>query len=122
MLAINGMPDHIHMLFGYRDTQLIPELIQYVKGYSSKWINENRFCPGQFRWQEGYGGFAVARQDLDRYIKGQEAHHNKISFREEFLRILKEQQIEFDEKYLFHNPIEHEYQGNNPGSVTPLRG
>jgi len=58
LLAINGMPDHINILIGYRPAQSLPDLMQDVKGSSSKWINEKRFVPGRLSWQEGYGAFS----------------------------------------------------------------
>src|SRR6478735_2863169 len=53
LLAINTMPDHIHILTGFRPTQSLSDLMQDVKGSSSKWINDNNLCPGRFQWQGG---------------------------------------------------------------------
>ncbi len=58
LLAINGMPDHIHILFGMRPTQSLSDLMRAVKGDSSKWINDKRVMMGRFSWQEGYGAFS----------------------------------------------------------------
>ena len=58
VIAINGMPDHVHILIGLRPTQSISELMQKVKGDSSKWINQKGFVLGKFSWQEGYGAFS----------------------------------------------------------------
>ena len=58
LLAINGVEDHIHILIGLRPKQSISDLMQDVKGGSSKWINDNKFTLGRFEWQEGYGAFS----------------------------------------------------------------
>jgi len=58
LLAINGMPDHIHLFVGMRPTQSVSDLLQDIKGSSSKWINDNKLVKGKFEWQEGYGAFS----------------------------------------------------------------
>ena len=83
VLAINGMPDHVHILFGMRPTQSLSELMQDVKGDSSKWINQNRLVKGKFSWQEGYGAFSYSKSHVDRvikYILNQEKHHIRKTF------------------------------------------
>jgi REP element-mobilizing transposase RayT len=69
VLAINGMPDHVHIIFGMRPTQSLSELLQDVKGDSSRWINENKFTSGKFSWQEGYGAFSYSKSQLNAVIK-----------------------------------------------------
>lgn len=72
MLQINGMSDHIHLLIGMRPTQSVSSLVQNVKTESSKWINDNKFCPQHFAWQEGYGAFSYSKShvpDVIRYIQ-----------------------------------------------------
>ena len=108
LLAINGMPDHIHIFIGMRPTQSISDLLQDIKGSSSKWINEKKFLKLKFEWQEGYGAFSYSKshvKDVIRYIQNQENHHKKESFREEYLNFLKAFEIEFDERYIFVDPI-----------------
>src|SRR5690349_4500581 len=61
VIAINGMSDHIHILFGMRPNQSLSDLMQDVKASSSKWINEKRFVRGKFSWQEGYGAFSYSK-------------------------------------------------------------
>jgi putative transposase len=103
-IIINGMPDHIHVLFGLRPSQSISDLMQDIKGSSSKWINEKGFVKGRFSWQEGYGAFSYSKTDLPRvinYIKIQQEHHSKKTFIEEYNELLKELNIDFDEKYIF---------------------
>jgi REP element-mobilizing transposase RayT len=104
MIAINGMPDHIHLLIGMRPTQSISELLQDIKGSSSKWINEKKFIKSRFEWQEGYGVFSYGKSQIKNvinYIENQEEHHKKKTFREEYLEFLKIFEIDFDEKYIF---------------------
>ena len=68
LLAINGMPDHVHILFGLRPSQSVSDLMQDIKGSSSKWINENKISKGGFKWQEGYGAFAYNKAQLKNVI------------------------------------------------------
>ena len=104
LLAINGMPDHIHILFGMRPNQSLSDLMQDVKGSSSKWINEKGFVKGKFSWQEGYGAFSYSKSQLNQvvdYINKQEEHHKQKTFLEEYKDFLDAFKIEYDEKYLF---------------------
>ena len=104
MLQINSMPDHIHILIGMRPYQSISSLIQNIKTESCKWVNENKFTPSRFSWQEGYGAFSYSKSQLPRvirYIENQETHHKKVSFLEEYRNLLDAFEIEYDERYLF---------------------
>lgn len=104
LLAINGMSDHIHILIGLRPTQSISDLMQDIKGGSSKWINLKKFLKVKFEWQEGYGAFSYSKSQITniiQYIKNQENHHRAKSFREEYLEILKEFEIDYNENYIF---------------------
>jgi len=104
LLCINGMPDHIHILFGMRPTQSLSDLMQDIKGDSSRWINENKFVAGKFSWQEGYGAFSYSKSQLTsiaEYIDNQVKNHSKTTFIEEYKKILKELDIEYDERYVF---------------------
>lgn len=108
LLAINGMPDHIHIFIGMRPTQSISDLLQDIKGSSSKWINDKKFLKVKFEWQEGYGAFSYAKSQVDtviNYIKNQEQHHTQKNFREEYLEFLKLYEIDFDERYIFKEPM-----------------
>lgn len=105
LLSIYAMTDHIHVFFGLRPSQCIADLMRDVKAFSSKWINDQRFLTTRFEWQEGYGAFSYSRQQISQvitYIEGQELHHRKISFRDEFRQLLKEFDIAYDEKYIFY--------------------
>ncbi|SDL76644.1 Transposase IS200 like [Salinimicrobium catena] len=107
MIIINGMADHLHILVGMRPNQSISDLLQDIKGSSSKWINEQKLTNKKFAWQEGYGAFSYSKQQIPRiisYIANQEEHHLKRSFRKEYLRFLQENSIEYDERYIFNDP------------------
>ncbi|GMQ31294.1 IS200/IS605 family transposase [Algoriphagus confluentis] len=104
VLAINGMPDHVHILIGMRPTQSLSELMQDVKGDSSKWINQKKFTKGKFSWQEGFGAFSYSKSHINQvidYIKNQEEHHKKWSFLEEYRTLLEKFEVEFDQRYIF---------------------
>ena len=86
LLAINGMPDHIHVFFEMRSSQSLSDLLQDIKGDSSKWLNQKGFVNGRFSWQEDYGAFSYGKSQVNNvidYIKNQEIHHQKITFIEE---------------------------------------
>lgn len=103
LIAINGMPNHIHIAVGYKPHQLIPDLLQDIKANSSKWINEKKFVRGKFNWQAGYGAFSFSHSHLDavvKYIINQEQHHKRKTFKEEYLDMLKKYNVQFDEKYI----------------------
>ncbi len=109
LLAINGMPDHIHVFFGMRPTQSLSNLMQDIKGDSSKWINNKGLINSRFSWQEGYGAFSYNKSSVDcviDYIKNQEVHHRKKTFTEEYHEFLEKFEVDFDERYLFV-PIEY---------------
>ena len=108
MLQINSEPDHIHMLVGMRPHQDMSSLMQIIKSESTLKINDNKLCPGKFAWQEGFGAFSYSKKDVPnviRYIQNQEAHHKKKSFLDEYRAFLDEFEIEYDEKYLFIDPV-----------------
>jgi putative transposase len=104
MIIINGMPDHLHIAIGMRPTQSLSDLMQDIKGSSSKWINDNKLATGHFQWQEGYGAFSYNKSQLPRlieYIKNQKEHHSKKSLREEYIDFLEAFEVEYDERYIF---------------------
>ena len=107
MIAINTMPDHLHMFFGMRPHQSLSDLMRIVKGDSSEWINQQHLTQKSFRWQEGYGAFSYEKKMIDvvaAYIGNQELHHAKKLFREEYKELLNDFEIEYDEGYLFKDP------------------
>ncbi|MBE0637425.1 MAG: IS200/IS605 family transposase [Bacteroidales bacterium] len=104
LIAIGTMPDHIHIFIGYNLNHLIPKLVEEIKTSSNKWIKENELSNFKFDWQKGYGSFTNSKSQLDRvvkYILNQETHHKKKTFREEYLNILKNNEIEHKDEYLF---------------------
>ena len=108
LLAINGMPDHIHILVGMRPSQSASDLVQNIKANSSKWINEKKFLKVKFEWQEGYGAFSYSKshvQNVIKYIQNQEKKHQVKSFNEEYLDFLNAFEIDYDERYVFKDPI-----------------
>ncbi|MBS1586318.1 MAG: IS200/IS605 family transposase [Bacteroidetes bacterium] len=104
MLIVNGMPDHVHILFGMRPSQSLSNLLQDIKGDSSRWINERKFLKAKFSWQEGYGAFSYGRSQVSQviqYIERQEEHHKKKTFIEEYRAFLSAFEVPFDERYIF---------------------
>lgn len=103
-LAVNGYSDHVHVFFELPTTISISKVLQEIKSNSSKWINEQRLLPGKFSWQKGFGAFSYSRSQRNKvihYIINQESHHAKTNFRDEYLNLLKNNQIEFNNNYLF---------------------
>ncbi len=103
-IEIGGVEDHIHILLSLPATLPISKALQLIKGGSSKWIHETFPEHRLFAWQEEYGAFSVSVSQLDKttqYIKGQEEHHRRMTFQEEFLALLKKHRIEYDERYLW---------------------
>jgi REP element-mobilizing transposase RayT len=103
-LAVNGYKDHVHIFFEMQPTKSLSDIVRIVKANSSKWINENKIIKGHFSWQQGYGGFSYSRSqrhNVINYILNQEEHHNKKTFHEEYLDLLKSFEIDFDEQYVF---------------------
>ena len=104
LLAINSMPDHMHIFIGLNLSQSLSELMRLVKGDSSEFINKHSLTNRKFNWQEGYGDFSNSRSQIDavvKYIINQKQHHQKQTFREEYLEILKDYDINYDERYIF---------------------
>jgi putative transposase len=104
LLAIGGMPDHLHILVGLKPTIALSDLVRDVKANASKFINDQRWVLGRFEWQAGFGGFSYSRSQIDdvcQYILNQQQHHAKRSFKEEYLALLRKFDIHYDDKYLF---------------------
>ena len=103
-LAVGGWLDHVQAFFGLPPSKSISDVIRVVKANSSKWINEQKLVPGKFQWQEGYGAFSYARSQRDtviNYIMKQEEHHKLKTFREEYVGMLNNFEVSYEEKYLF---------------------
>ncbi len=104
LLSIFCMPDHTHLLIGLKPSIIISDLVRDIKAGSSKFINDKKLIKGKFSWQEGFGVFSYSRSQIDtviKYIQNQEKHHNKKSFKEEYIDFLEKFAVEYDEKYLF---------------------
>ena len=104
LIQINSMPDHVHILIGLTPDTAISDLVRDIKAHSSKFINQKRWVLGRFEWQEGFGAFSYARSQLNdivNYIKNQEKHHLKKTFREEYFEILELFKVAYEEKYVF---------------------
>src|SRR6266704_684951 len=103
-IEISGVEDHVHILLSLPATMAIAKALQLIKGGSSKWVHDTFPEHRLFAWQEKYGAFSVSECRVDaivQYIKGQEEHHRKMTFQEEFLTLLKKHRIEYDERYLW---------------------
>jgi putative transposase len=101
-LIINGSCDHVHMLVRVRPAHSAAEVARLVKTNSSRWVREKR--DPHFAWQTGYGVFSVSESSLaavTKYIAGQEEHHRKHSFQEEFVSFLKKNNVAYDERYIW---------------------
>ena len=104
MLAINGMPDHIHILIGMKPSCCLSDLVREIKKSSNSFVKEKGFSKYNFEWQEGYGAFSYSHSSLDNvieYINNQKEHHKKRSFKEEYINFLEKFNIEFKNEYLF---------------------
>ncbi len=109
LIAINSVPDHVHMFIGLNPRQSISELMRLVKGVSSEFINKHLFTKRKFQWQEGYGAFSNSRSQINnvvQYIQNQKEHHKEKGFREEYLKMLKDYEVEYDEKYIFNDLLD----------------
>ena len=107
LIEINCMPDHAHLLMGLRPSVALSDVVRDVKSDSSEFINRKRWIRGRFNWQEGFGAFSYSHSHLDsviRYIRNQEKHHAKKSFRSEYVTLLRKFDIAYDARYLFEFP------------------
>src|SRR6266487_7025155 len=104
LIAINGMPDHLHILIGLKPAMALADSVREIKADSANFINERKLVRGRFNWQEGYGAFSYGHSQLNtiiRYIQNQEKHHTRRSFKTEYLTLLRKFEIAFEEKYVF---------------------
>ena len=103
-VAIDGTGDHVHLLLWMPPTVSISETLRVLKTNSSRWVNRERGMKRDFAWQAGYGAFSVSHSNAPavvKYIRGQEKHHQRVSFQEEYLAFLKSNGIEYDERYIW---------------------
>jgi len=104
LLAANGTADHVHLLMRLPPRLALADAVRVVKTNSSRWVHQSRALRRRFQWQAGYGAFSVSQSNVPevvRYIRNQEQHHRRESFREELLAFLKRHGIEYDERYIW---------------------
>lgn len=104
MLAINGMPDHLHFFIGMKPSCCLSDLVREIKKSSNDFIKDKKFSKFKFQWQEGYGAFSYSHSNMDnviKYIVNQKEHHRNKTFKVEYMEFLKKFEIEFKEEYLF---------------------
>ncbi len=104
LLAAGGMPDHLHLLVSLDRQISVSDALREIKANSSRWIHESFPNLSRFGWQNGYSAFSVSFSQIEpvrHYIHNQERHHQKKTFREELLWLLKMHQVEFDQRYLW---------------------
>ena len=105
-ICINGTGNHVHMLFVLSKNHSLVKVMSTIKIASSRWLKTIGDRYKSFAWQLGYGAFSVCESIRERtinYIKNQEEHHKKRSFKDEYLQILKQHHIDFDIDYLFRD-------------------
>ena len=104
LLAIYCMSDHVHVLIGLMPYMALSDLVQVLKKESSNFINDKKWVVGRFNWQEGYGYFSHSHSELDtvvKYVLNQKEHHKKKSFEQEFMKILKDFDVEIGKNKMF---------------------
>ena len=103
-LITNCVTDHVHVLCQLSRTLTIANLVEEMKTSSSKWIKEQYPRLYDFHWQAGYGAFSASQSkiaEVRRYIGGQEQHHQRLTFQDEFRKFLKRHEVEWDERYVW---------------------
>ena len=104
LLAINNTSDHMHILTSINPNYSFAKMIQEIKAGSAKYINDQKWVESKFQWQAGYGAFSYSKSHVENvvtYIADQQQHHQKKTFREEFIDFLDKFRVEYDKKYLF---------------------
>lgn len=122
LMAIHAMPDHLHLLLGFKPTVALSDLVGAIKAGSTNHINWSRWMAGRFSWQDGFGAFTYGNSQLGqviRYIHNQEQHHAKKTFTEEYLALLDRFQISHDQRYIFKPVLE---SANPSLPPSPTRG
>jgi len=95
-LIVNGVEDHVHCFFSLLPSLSVSHVMKNAKSKSSKWINESNLIDHRFEWQRGFGAFSYSQssiQNVYRYIQNQEQHHNKQTFKNEYIGLLKHFEI-----------------------------
>ena len=105
-IAIGGITDHVHILTSLPKTMSLTDFVRAIKADSSKWIKSLDLYYSTFMWQEGYGAFSVSPSLTEKtvnYIRGQEEHHRKRTFQDEYKLFLEAYGIQYDERYAFED-------------------
>ena len=100
--AVNGGLEHVHLLLNVPPTLSVSDLMKFVKANSSRWVR-GKFNK-TFAWQAGYGAFSVShsrRSEVCSHIGGQMEHHKRVSFDDEFISLLKRNEIAFENERLW---------------------
>ena len=104
MLAVNCMPDHIHLFVGFKPSILISDFVKEIKVESNEFINSKNWVRQKFSWQDGYGVFSYSHSHVDpvvKYVLNQEVHHQRKTFKQEYLQLLEKFDVPFEDQYLF---------------------
>jgi putative transposase len=104
LLAINGMPDHLHFLMEIKPSCSIPDLVREIKKCSHTYVTEQQLTKFPFQWQEGFAAFSYSHSAVDaviKHINSQKQHHEKHSFKDEYLRLLQMTKTDVSEAYLY---------------------
>ena len=104
ILSIGGINDHIHILLSQNKNYTLAESVKFIKACSSKWIHLTFPDLSNFNWQEGYGAFSVSQSNIRKtieYINNQDEHHRKMTFKQEYLKFLDVNGIEYDDRFVF---------------------
>lgn len=107
-IIVNGVEDHVHCFFRLKSTLSLSDVMKSVKAKSSKWVNESKLHSNRFEWQKGFGGFSYHPSMVNKhysYIENQSEHHRLETFRNEYMRILKEFNVEYNQDYWFEELI-----------------
>jgi putative transposase len=102
LIIVNGISDHIHLLILLPPELSVSDAMRFVKANSSRWMKQRFGKP--FAWQKGFGAFSVSRSAVPavaRYIRDQEAHHKTMDLKTEFMTLLKKNEVDFDEEFLW---------------------
>ena len=103
-IIVNGVENHVHLFVGLQPSMCVSDLVRDVKNNTTNFINQRKFVEGRFSWQEGHGSFSYSHSHIEKvynYILNQDKHHQKRSFKEEYLEFLNKFEIDYDEIYLF---------------------
>lgn len=103
-ILINGVDDHVHLLCNFSRTVTLASLVEEVKKNPSKWMKNQGDSYRDFHWQGGYGAFSVSESNVERvcgYIAGQEEHHRKVTFQDEYRALCRKHGVELDERYVW---------------------